>query len=153
MPPPILARRNFFHFFYFWSQFQSFYLSNTRFSGSLARLRACCARIFPLVAAGVGLRRDGMYQPPLTVGGGKASCSMRSRIAANNFRVVATSASWNVTYFACLVTFAPIFMSFSLSVVSDQCFTSTSGSNSVKLSCGGVHTNAVKHFPKPQYSG
>ena len=49
---------------------------------------------------------------------------MRSRIAANNFRVIATSASWNVTYFACLVTFAPIFTSFSRRVVSDQCFTS-----------------------------
>jgi hypothetical protein len=91
--PPILARRNFFHFFYFWSQFLGFYLSNTRFSGSLARLSACCARIFPLVAVGVGLRRVGMYQPPLTVGGGNASRSMRSRIAANNFRVTATSAS------------------------------------------------------------
>ena len=49
---------------------------------------------------------------------------MRSRIAANNLRVTATSASWNVTYFECRVTFAPILTSFSRRVVSDQCFTS-----------------------------
>lgn len=34
-----------------------------------------------------------------TSGGGIASCSIRARIAANNRRVTATSASWNVTYF------------------------------------------------------
>jgi hypothetical protein len=45
---------------------------------------------------------------------------MRSRIAADKFRVTATSASWNVTYFASRVTLAPILISFSLSVVSDQ---------------------------------
>ena len=54
---------------------------------------------------------------------------MRSRIAANNFRVIATSASWNVTYFACRVTFAPILTRFSRSVVSDQCFTSCGSAN------------------------
>ena len=32
-------------------------------------------------------------------------------------------ASWNVTYFECRVTFAPILISFSRSVVSDQCRT------------------------------
>ncbi len=41
---------------------------------------------------------------------------MRSRIAANKFRVTATSASWNVTYFECRVTLAPILTSFSRSV-------------------------------------
>ena len=56
--------------------------------------------------------------------GGSANCSIRSRIAVNNFRVIATSASWNVTYFACRVTLAPIFTSFSCSVVSDQCLIS-----------------------------
>ena len=47
----------------------------------------------------------------------------RSRIAANNVRVTATSASWNVTYFECCVTSAPILTIFSRSVVSDHCFT------------------------------
>jgi hypothetical protein len=60
---------------------------------------------------------------PTTTGGGIASRAMRSRIAANKFRVTATSASWNVTYFECRVTFAPVLMSFSRSVVSDQCRT------------------------------
>jgi hypothetical protein len=45
---------------------------------------------------------------------------MRLRIAANKFRVTATSASWNVTYFACRVTLAPILISLSRSVVSDH---------------------------------
>ena len=49
---------------------------------------------------------------------------MRSRIAENNLRVTATFTNWNVTYFACRVTFAPILTSFSRIVVSDQCFTS-----------------------------
>ena len=48
---------------------------------------------------------------------------MRSRIAPKKFRVTATSASWNVTYLECRVTLAPILMSFSRSVVSDQCRT------------------------------
>ena len=56
-------------------------------------------------------------------GGGIANLAMRSRIAANNRRGTATSANWNVTYFECRVTFAPIFTSFSRSVVSDQCLT------------------------------
>ncbi len=37
---------------------------------------------------------------------------------------MATSAIWNVTYLPCLTTFAPILISFSRSVVSDQCSTS-----------------------------
>jgi len=60
---------------------------------------------------------------PVTIGGGNASRSIRSRIAANNFRVIATSASWNVTYLAWRVTIAPILISFSRSVVNDQCRT------------------------------
>ena len=40
-------------------------------------------------------------QHPATTGGGNTNRSMRSRIAANNLRVTATSASLNVTYFAC----------------------------------------------------
>ena len=45
---------------------------------------------------------------------------MRSRIVANNFRVTATSASWNVTYFECRVTFDPILTSFSPRVVNNH---------------------------------
>ena len=43
---------------------------------------------------------------PATIGGGMANLAIRSRIATNKFRVTATSASWNVTYFECRVTFA-----------------------------------------------
>ncbi len=93
-----------------------------------------CSRCF-------GLLRAGKSQPLLMAGGGNASRSMRSRIAANNFRVIATSASWNVKYFACRMTFAPIFTSFSCSVVSDQCFTSLGSASRRTLatcvSCGG----------------
>jgi hypothetical protein len=56
----------------------------------------------------------------VTNGGGIASGAMRSRIAANKFRVTTTSARWKNTYFACRVTLAPILISFSRSVVSDQ---------------------------------
>ena len=62
-------------------------------------------------------------------GGGIANRSIRSRIAANKFRVTATSASWNVTYFECRVTLAPILTSSSDSVVSDQCFISQGKAN------------------------
>ena len=48
---------------------------------------------------------------------------MRSKIAANNSRGTATSAIWKITYPECLTTLAPIFISFSRSVVNDQCFT------------------------------
>ena len=63
------------------------------------------------------------HAPSMTNRGGSASRAMRSRIAANKFRVTATSASWKNTDLACRVTFAPILMSFSRSVVSDQCRT------------------------------
>ena len=59
--------------------------------------------------------------------GGKGagrSPSMRRRIFWNNTLGTATSASWNVTYRPWLTTFAPIFTSFSRSVVNDQCSTS-----------------------------
>ena len=45
---------------------------------------------------------------PATDGGGTASRLIRSRIAVNNSLGTATSASWKVTYFECLATFAPI---------------------------------------------
>jgi len=48
---------------------------------------------------------------------------MRSRMAANRRRGIATSAVWKNTYRACAMTFAPILMSFSRSVVSAPCFT------------------------------
>ena len=40
-----------------------------------------------------------------------------------NSRGTATSAIWNVTYPECVTTLAPILISFSRSVVNDQCFT------------------------------
>ncbi len=49
---------------------------------------------------------------------------MRASIAVDKFRVTATSASWKVSYFAGCVPLAPILISFSRRVVSDQCFTS-----------------------------
>ena len=55
-----------------------------------------------------------------TTGGGIANRAMRSRIVANRFRVTATSASWNVTYFECRVTLAPILINFSRRRVRDQ---------------------------------
>lgn len=55
-----------------------------------------------------------------TPGGGIDNRVILSRIAANNRRGTATSANWNVTYFACRTTFAPVFTSFSRRVVSDQ---------------------------------
>ena len=42
---------------------------------------------------------------------------IRSRITANIRRGTATSASWKMTYFACLTTFAPMLTSFSRKVV------------------------------------
>ena len=50
MRPPASSALAFFSIFYLRSQFLGFYLSNTRFSSSLAGLSACCARIFPLAA-------------------------------------------------------------------------------------------------------
>ncbi len=126
--PPRLARRNFFHFLLPLptSGFLPFQYKVFKLLGRAERLLCAdlssCSRCF-------GLRRAGMSQSPLTAGGGNASRSIRSRIATNNFRVIATSASWNVTYFACRVTFAPILTSFSRRVVSDQCFTSWGSAN------------------------
>jgi len=53
-----------------------------------------------------------------------SACYGKPRIAANTERGTATSASWNVTTFAWLTTFAPILISFSRSVVRLQGFTS-----------------------------
>ena len=46
--------------------------------------------------------------------------SMRRRISANRALGAATLANWNVTHLPRLTTFAPIFTSFSRSVVNDQ---------------------------------
>ena len=69
--------------------------------------------------ANLSFARDA--QPRCTNGGGTPKRWMRSRMAANRSRGTATSASWNVTYLACRTTFAPILISFSRSVVNDQC--------------------------------
>jgi hypothetical protein len=44
---------------------------------------------------------------------------MHSTTAANKICVIATSANWNVTYFECRVTLAPILTSLSRSVGGD----------------------------------
>ncbi len=68
-------------------------------------------------------------QPRCTNGGGTPNRRMRSRIAANKSRGTATSTIWNITYFACRTTFAPILISFSRSVVNDPCFTDLGSAN------------------------
>ncbi len=55
--------------------------------------------------------------------------SISCRIAANSRRGIATSASWNVMDRPCRATLAPILISFSRSVVSDQCATSLGSAN------------------------
>ncbi len=62
-----------------------------------------------------------------------AGPSISRRISANNRRGLAISASWNVTYRPCWTTLAPILVSFSRSVVSGQCSTSSGSAN---ISCG-----------------
>ncbi len=56
---------------------------------------------------------------------------MRRRISANRVLGMATSANWNVTERLCFTTSAPIFTSFSRSVVNDHCST-YSGKASVR---------------------
>jgi hypothetical protein len=51
------------------------------------------------------------------------NCLIRQRISQNKTLGTATSAIWNITYLECLITFAPIFISFSLSVLNDQSLT------------------------------
>jgi hypothetical protein len=45
---------------------------------------------------------------------------IRARISANNDPAAAASAIWNTTYRECLITLAPVFTSFTWSVLSDQ---------------------------------
>ncbi len=68
--------------------------------------------------AGAGLRRRS---------------SIRLRIFRNKFLGTATSANWKVTYRPSLTTLAPIPISFSRSVVSDQC---SASSGSAHVACG-----------------
>ncbi len=68
-----------------------------------------------------------MRQPFRTNGGGKPNRWMRSRIPANKSRGTATSAIWRITYPESVTTLAPILISFSRSVVNDQCFTDLGG--------------------------
>ncbi len=128
--PPVSSASEFSPFFDCRPQLLCFYLPNARFSNCLAGLSSYLCADFSYCGQYFLPRRDSYASiRPGMSGGGNASRSMRSRIAANNLRVTATSASWNVTYFACRVTFAPILTSFSRSVVSDQCFTSRGSAN------------------------
>ena len=55
--------------------------------------------------------------------GASFNCAILARIAANISRDTATSAIWKMTYREWATTFAPILISFSRSVVNDQCAT------------------------------
>jgi len=57
----------------------------------------------------------------LGTGPGNRSRRIRSRIARNNPRGMATSAIWKITYRAVETTLAPILINFSQGVVKDQC--------------------------------
>ena len=76
------------------------------------------AQTLPVASAVLG-RLDGSGRH-LGTACGSRSRRIRSRIATNSRRGTATSAIWKITYRACVTTFAPILMSFSRSVVSDQ---------------------------------
>ena len=90
-PPSRLARRNLFHFLlpvpisgFLPLQYKAFKLLG-RAERLLCADLSSCSHCF-------GLRRAGMYQPPLTAGGGNANRSIRSRIVANNLRGQETGA-------------------------------------------------------------
>jgi hypothetical protein len=83
----------------------------------------------------------------VTIGGGIASRTMRSRIATIRFRVTAASAKSNVTYFACRVTLAPILASFSRSVSNDQCFTSWVGPEGGRNRARPAETDGLEKGP------
>ena len=57
---------------------------------------------------------------PVASGGGSRRRAILRRIAANSLLGTATSAIWKITYRAWCTTFAPILISFSRNVVSDQ---------------------------------
>jgi hypothetical protein len=68
-------------------------------------------------------------QPRRTSGGGTPNRWIRSKIAASNSRGTAISAIWKITYPECVTTLAPILISFSRSVVNDQCLTDLGNAN------------------------
>ncbi len=72
--------------------------------------------------------------------------SINLRISANSRRGIATSASWNVTYRPCRTTLAPILISFSRSVVRDQCSTASGSLEKYAALLGktGRHAEATK---------
>ena len=84
-------------------------------------VRRRCRQTVP-VPSGLPSYFGGSRRHPGTVGGTRKR-RIRSRIARNSRLGTATSAIWNRTYRACVTTLAPILISFSRSVVSDQCFT------------------------------
>ncbi len=92
-PPPVsLERGQFFAFSCLRPLYLGSYYLNTQFSSSLAMLRARCAQTF--TSASSILDASSSYSPHrVTSGGGNANCSIRSRIAANNLLVTATSAA------------------------------------------------------------
>jgi hypothetical protein len=65
------------------------------------------------------LRLPKVFSVPFTypVPGDSRNWAILSRMAANSCRGIATSAIWNVTYWACRTTLAPILISFSRNVV------------------------------------
>src|SRR5208282_5716420 len=64
-------------------------------------------------------RDNGTHYAVDVTGGGRSS-AMSRRMSANRFLGIATSAIWKATERPWLTTFAPILMSFSLRLVSDQ---------------------------------
>jgi hypothetical protein len=71
-------------------------------------------------------------------------------MAANKFRVTATSASWNAVYFECLVTLAPILSQLVQEVVSDQCWMAKKNLNGRKS--GGTAGIAIIEDPADETS-
>ena len=78
---------------------------------------APCRAVAPVVG-----RVADQYGDQLTVG--KVNVDEEPELARSY-----ASAIWNVTYLACRTTFAPILISFSRSVVNDQCLTDLGSAN------------------------
>jgi len=94
------------------------YLRDRRSSlqtGSIANFDQSSAQSFPQPALLPPISFRG-HQPGTGVGNRR--CPIRSRIARNNSRGIATSAIWKITCRAWRTTFAPILISFSRNVVS-----------------------------------
>ena len=85
--------------------------------GSAEAAKATRERTFPRFAESCSLLGEAAPYALVTGGGGISNRTMQSRIVANKSCVTAIPASWNVAYFECRITFAPILISFSRSVV------------------------------------